>query len=67
VRDIQRELRDEFTSRLGELQRTCTDAAKRAQDDAQRTQGERTKRGGEIDQYVAALKKVEAALAGAAR
>ena len=27
VRDIQRELRDEFTERLGELQRTYTDAA----------------------------------------
>ena len=60
VRDIQRELRDEFTSRLGELQRTYTDAAKRAQEDAQKSQGERAQRGGELDQSIAALRKVEA-------
>jgi hypothetical protein len=60
VRDIQRELRDEFTSRLSELQRTYTDAAKRAQEDAQKSQGERAQRGGELDQSIAALRKVEA-------
>ncbi len=62
VRDIQRELRDEFTDRLGELQRTYTDAAKRAQEDAQKGQGERAQRGGELDQSIAALRKVEAVL-----
>ena len=36
---VQRELRDEFTDRLGELQRTYTDAAKRAQEDAQQGAG----------------------------
>ena len=62
IRDIQRELRDEFTARLGELQRTYTDAAKSAQEDAQRSQAERTQRGGELDQSIAALRKVEAML-----
>jgi len=62
IRDIQRELRDEFTARLGELQRTYTDAAKSAQEDAQRSQAERTQRGGELDQSIAALRKVEATL-----
>jgi hypothetical protein len=65
VRDIQRELRDEFTTRLGELQRTYTDAAKRAQEDAQKGQGERAQRGGELDQTIAALRKVEAVLGSA--
>jgi hypothetical protein len=65
VRDVQRELRDEFTSRLGELQRTYTDAAKRAQEDAQKGQGERAQRGGELDQSIAALRKVEAVLGSA--
>lgn len=67
VRDIQRELRDEFTSRLGELQRTYTDSAKNAQEDAQRSQQQRQQRGGELDQHITLLKKIEAALAGAAR
>ena len=62
VRDIQRELRDEFTERLGELQRTCAEVAKRAHEDVQRTQAERTERTREIDGYVAFLDKVEAAL-----
>jgi hypothetical protein len=65
VRDVQRELRDEFTARLGELQRTYTDAAKRAQEDAQKGQGERAQRGGELDQSIVALRKVEAALGSA--
>lgn len=66
VREVQRELRDEFTARLGELQRTYTDAAKSAQEDAQRSQAERTQRGGELDQSIAALRKLESSL-GAAR
>jgi Dynamin family len=65
VRDVQRELRDEFTARLGELQRTYTDAAKRAQEDAQKGQGERAQRGGELDQSIVALRKVEAVLGSA--
>ncbi|MGH9135955.1 MAG: dynamin family protein [Acidimicrobiales bacterium] len=64
VRDIQRELRDEFTARLGELQRTYTDSARRAQEDAQRSQAERQQRGGELDQSIGVLRKIEAALGG---
>lgn len=66
VRDIQRELRDEFTARLGELQRTYTDVAKRAQEDAQRSQSERSQRGGELEKSIATLKKIEAVLARSA-
>jgi hypothetical protein len=62
TRDVQRELRDEFTERLGELQRTYTDAAKRAQENAQRTQEERKIRAGELDQQIAVLTRIEAAL-----
>ena len=66
VRDVQRQLRDEFTARLGELQKTYTDAAKSAQEDAQRTQSERNQRGSELDQSITMLKKLESAL-GAGR
>jgi hypothetical protein len=66
TREIQRELRDEFTERLGELQRTYTDAAKRAQENAQRSQQERQARAGEVDQLITLLTKIEAVL-GAAR
>jgi hypothetical protein len=65
VRDVQRALRDEFTERLGELQRTYTDAAKRAQEDAQRSDQERKQRGAEVEASLAALQQVEGALAGA--
>jgi hypothetical protein len=65
TREIQRELRDEFTERLGELQRTYTDAAKRAQENAQRTQQERQTRGTEVEQLIAMLKKIEASLGAA--
>jgi dynamin family protein len=63
TREIQRELRDEFTDRLSELQRTYTDTAKRAQENAQRTQQERQTRTTEVDQLLGTLKKIEAALA----
>lgn len=63
VRDVQRELRDEFTQRLGELQRTYTDAAKRGQEDAQRTDAERKQRTTAIDANLTLLRQVETALA----
>jgi hypothetical protein len=65
VRDVQRALRDEFTERLGELQRTYTDAAKRAQEDAQRSDQERKQRGAEVDASLTSLQQVEAALSTA--
>jgi hypothetical protein len=64
VRDVQRDLRDEFTERLGQLQRTYTDAAKRGQEDAQRTDAQRKQRTAEIDSSLALLRQVETALAG---
>ena len=64
VRDVQRDLRDEFTERLGELQRTYTDAAKRGQEDAQRSDAERKQRTAEIDNSLKLLHQVETALAG---
>jgi len=65
VRDVQRALRDEFTERLGELQRTYTDAAKRAQEDAQRSDQERKQRGTEVDASLKSLQQVETALSTA--
>jgi hypothetical protein len=65
VRDVQRALRDEFTERLGELQRTYTDAAKRAQEDAQRSDQERKQRGAEVDASLTSLQQIEGALAAA--
>lgn len=64
TREIQRDLRDEFTEQLGELQRTYTEAARRAQENAQRSQQERQSRTAELDQLIAALTKIESALAG---
>jgi hypothetical protein len=64
VRDVQRDLRDEFTERLGQLQRTYTDAAKRGQEDAQRTDAQRKQRTAEIDNSLGLLRQVETALAG---
>ncbi len=59
VRDIQRELRDEFGARLTELQRTYTDAARRAQHDAQRTDQQRQARAAEIDGLLAELARID--------
>jgi hypothetical protein len=64
VRDVQRDLRDEFTERRGQLQRTYTDAAKRGQEDAQRTDAQRKQRTAEIDNSLKLLQQVETALAG---
>lgn len=64
VRDVQRDLRDEFTERLGQLQRTYSDAAKRGQEDAQRTDAQRKQRTAEIDNSLKLLQQVETALAG---
>ena len=61
VRDIQRDLRDEFGDRLAELVRTCTESAQRAQQDVQKSGTERQARMTELD---ASIKKL-AALRGA--
>lgn len=67
IRDLQRELRDEFTERLGELQRSVADVARRAQENAQRTQQERQARLAEIDQTITLLQQMEQKFARGAR
>jgi hypothetical protein len=58
LRDLQRDMRDEFGDRLAELQRTYTDMAQRAQKIAQQTQEQSKKRVAEIDAARTVLAKV---------
>ncbi len=62
LRDIQRELRDEFGDRLSELLRTYTETATRAQQDGQKSQAERQQRVAEVDATVKTLTNIEAFL-----
>ena len=67
IRDVQRELRDEFTERLAELQRTYTETAKRAQEDA-RADPDRNARSGRprsTPEHRGDHRQVEQAAAGA--
>ena len=59
VRDVQRELRDEFTERITQLQRSYAEAANRAQGEAQRGQQAMQTRSGEIDQQLARLAAID--------
>ena len=59
VREGQRDLRDEFTDRLGELQRTYTETAQRAQADVQKTQQERQQRAAEGAKALAVLDAID--------
>ena len=59
VREGQRDLRDEFTERLGELQRTYTETAQRAQADVQKTQQERQQRAAEGAKALAVLAAID--------
>ena len=63
VRTIQRELRDEFTERLGELLRTSTDLAQKAHENAQRTDAECKQRAQELAGALDVLVRVEERLA----
>jgi hypothetical protein len=60
IRAMQRELRDEFTELLKELQQTYTSTAQRAQTAAKQTQEERKTRAEEIDGLLGQLAAVEA-------
>ncbi|HAP78297.1 MAG TPA: hypothetical protein DCR14_19715 [Acidimicrobiaceae bacterium] len=62
VRDIQRDLRDEFGERLAELLRTFTEAAQRAQAEVQKSQGDRQARAKQLDVVLQKLAQVDAAL-----
>ncbi len=55
VREIHRELRDDLTERLADLQRTYTAAAQGAQTEAKRTQEESVAARARLDQQLAAL------------
>jgi hypothetical protein len=59
VREVQRDLRDEFTDRLGELQRTYTETGQRAQADVQKSQQERQQRSAQVGSMLEALKSIE--------
>jgi hypothetical protein len=63
VRDLQRDLRDDFTERIGELMRTYTETAQRAQADAQRSTVERQQRANRLEQQLATLTEIEQRLA----
>ncbi len=63
IRQAHREIRDSFTSRLTELQKTYTGAAQRAQADAKRTQEEIGGRRAELDQQLTLLAKIDQVVA----
>jgi hypothetical protein len=65
IREVQRELRDGFSERLGELQRTYVETAQRAQEDANRGQAEIDARRKQVAAGLAALDQVDALLRGA--
>ena len=62
IREIQRDLRDEFSERITELMRTCSETAQRAQADAQRTGQDRDQRISTLDRTIAAFTAVQASL-----
>ena len=63
VRDIQRDLRDEFGERLAELVRTCTESATRVQQDSQKSAAERKERVTELDTSLKSFTRLQSALA----
>ena len=63
VREIQRELRDEFTERIAELMRTYTETAQRAQADMQASAAERQQRTAKLAASITAIDALESRLA----
>jgi len=63
VRDIQRDLRDEFGDRLAELLRTYTDAATRAQTEMQKSSTERQNRSKQLEAALQRFAALDGALA----
>lgn len=59
VKEAQRSLRDEFTERIGQLQKTYTETAQRAQSDAKAGAEEQGRRKKELAQQLAGLDEVE--------
>ena len=67
VRDIQRDLRDEFGDRLAELVRTCVETTQRVQQDSQNSTAQRQARVTELDASMKAFARLQAALAAVPR
>lgn len=65
IRDIQRDLRDEFMDRIGELQTTFAETAQRAQADAQRSEQEIAQRKKALSHSLGSLDQVDEMLRGA--
>ena len=63
IREIQRELRDDFSDRIAGLMRTYTETAQRAQADMQSTGAERQQRTAKLGSQIAAVDGLEARLA----
>lgn len=59
IKELQRQIRDEFSERLTELQATYTATAQRAQQDAQAGQQEVQRRGAELAQTLAGLDRID--------
>ena len=65
LRGVQREIRDEFTERTAELQRTYTDAARQATEAAQRGAADAKQRVGQVEAALAALGSATSSLTAA--
>ena len=65
VRDIQRELRDDFGERISELLRTYTETAQRSQQDAQRSATDRQSRVAEVAKQLATIEELDTQLSAA--
>jgi Dynamin family len=65
LRGVQREIRDEFTERTAELQRTYTDAARQASEAAQRGAADAKQRVGQVEAALAALGSATSSLTAA--
>ena len=63
VRDIQRDLRDEFGDRLAEMVRTCVETTQRVQQDGQNSTAQRQARVAELDASIKSFARLQAALA----
>ena len=65
LRGVQRAIRDEFSERITELQRTYAELARQAQEALQSDEGERVRRIAELEESDARLRSVADALEGA--
>jgi hypothetical protein len=66
IRERQRQIRDEFSERVGEALRTNTETATRSREDAQRAAADRTERTAQLARWAEELQAIRAALAGSA-